>query len=222
MSNLPLYICHRATDKIVIDGRLDEASWNRAETFSLRMTDSGATPRLRTDVRALWDDTYLYVTFHCLDNDIWANMTEHDAPLWEEEVVEVFLDPAKLGTAYFELVVNPLNVLTDVFVVNLGNRERVFQPLRAWECKGILHAVDVDGDPSNPDSVDTSWTVEMAIPFDQLVTAPNIPPKVGDTWRGNFYRIEQNAEGDEYTAWSPTGAINYHVSDAFGTIVFAE
>ena len=222
MSNLPLYVCRRATDKIVVDGRLDEPTWDRAETFSLRMTNTGAEPRLRTDVRALWDDTYFYVAFHCSDNDIWANMTEHDAPLWEEEVVEVFLDPAMLGTAYFELVVNPLNVLTDVFVVNLGNRERVFQPLRGWECEGIQHAVDVDGNPSDPDSKDTSWTVEMAIPFEQLVTAPNIPPKVGDTWRGNFYRIEQNAEGDEYTAWSPTGAINYHVSDAFGTIVFAE
>jgi len=93
--------------------------------------------------------------------------------------------------------------------------------MREWECEGIRHAVTVDGDPSDPESEDHSWTVEWAIPFDQLITAPNIPPRNGDSWHGNFYRIEQNSEGDEYTAWSPTGEINYHRPECFGTIVFS-
>jgi hypothetical protein len=221
MSDNPLYICKRTPGPIAIDGMLDEPGWVAADRFDLVKTDTNEQPRLPTVVRALWDDTYLYVGFECTDNDIWSNMTEHDAPLWEEEVVEIFLDPAGIGTAYFEMVVNPLNTLTDVFVINLGSRKRVFQPLREWECEGIQHAVSVDGDPQDPESIDHSWSVEFAIPFEQLVTAPNIPPKNGDTWRGNFYRIEQNNEGDEYTAWSPTGEINYHVPGVFGTIVFS-
>ena len=222
MSSNPLYVCKRAGGDVVVDGVLDEPGWSGADSMSLLLTDTGVKPKLATAVKALWDDTYLYVGFHCEDHDIWANMTEHDAALWEEEVVEIFLDPGRVGTAYFEMVVNPLNVLTDVFVVNLGNRDRVFQPLRSWECEGIVHAVSIDGDPHDPESHDVSWTVEFAIPFEQLVTAPNIPPENGDTWRGNFYRIEQNADGDEYTAWSPTGAINYHVPDVFGTIAFSD
>jgi hypothetical protein len=221
MSDLPVYICRRAAGEIVIDGKLDESSWQAAETMSLRLTDTGEVPTSSTEVRALWDDTYLYVAFHCTDDDIWANMTEHDAALWEEEVVEIFLDPGHVGGVYFEMVVNPLNVLTDVIVVNRGNRDKVFQPMREWECEGIQHAVSVDGDPSDPESTDRSWTVEFAIPHEQMVTAWNTPPKSGDTWRGNFYRIDQNAGGEEYTAWSPTGAINYHVPDVFGTIVFS-
>jgi len=221
MTETPLYLCRRAAGPITIDGRLDEPSWRKAEAMSLRLTDTGEAPKLTTEVRALWDETYLYVGFHCTDTDIWATMTEHDQPLWDEEVVEVFLDPGHVATAYFELVVNPLNVLTDTFVLNRGARKLHFQPMREWECAGVRHAVVVDGQPNERDTVDRSWTVEFAVPFDQLITAPNIPPKNGDAWRANFYRIEQGRDATEYTAWSPTGEINYHHPECFGTLVFA-
>ena len=31
------------------------------------------------------------------DDRPWHTMTRHDSPIWEEEVVEIFLDPARLG-----------------------------------------------------------------------------------------------------------------------------
>jgi len=221
MSGNRLYICHRTAGPIAIDGRLDEADWRAADAMTLVLTDTGSTPKLRTDVRALWDDTYLYVGFHSVDTDIWATMTGHDQPLWDEEVVEVFLDPGRIETAYFELVVNPLNVLTDVFVLNRGARKLLFQPMREWECVGVRHAVSVHGDPTSRTSRDHWWTVEFAIPFDQLVTAPHIPPSSGEVWKANFYRIERGRDATEYTAWSPTGEINYHHPECFGALVFA-
>jgi hypothetical protein len=218
MSDTPLTICKRTSEQIVIDGRLDEKSWAATDPMILRMTDTGEPARYRTEARVLWDDIYLYVAFHCIDVDIWANMRVYDAPLWEEEVVEFFLDPTCTGRTYFELVINPLNVLTDVFVLN---RYGKFKPLRDWNADGLRHAVTVDGDPTDPHSTDRSWTVECAVPFDQLVTADNIPPRSGDAWRGNFYRIEQGSDWQEYTAWSPTGEINFHHPEHFGTMVFS-
>ena len=221
MPGNPVYLCKRTTGPISVDGRLDEGDWAAAAAVRLVLTDTGAPPKLGTLVRALWDDVYLYVGFECRDTDIWATMTGHDMPLWDEEVVEVFLDPAHLATAYFELVVNPRNALTDVFVLNRGARKLLFQPMREWECTGVRHAVSLDGDLENRTSVDRSWSAELAIPFDQLVTAPNIPPKAGEAWKANFYRIEQGRDATEYTAWSPTGEINYHHAERFGTLVFS-
>ncbi len=38
----------------------------------------------------------------------------------------------------------------------------------------------------------------------------------------NLYRIDRPLDGsDEYTAWQPTGKINYHMPEKFGTLVFA-
>jgi len=217
MNDTPLVLCRRTAEQITVDGVLSERSWAAVEPVTLCRTDTGDAARFRTEVRLLWDDTYLYASFHCVDPDIWANMVLRDAPLWEEEVVEMFLDPNRSGNAYFEFVVNPLNTLTDVFVLNRWGQ---FKPLRDWNAEGVKHAVVVDGDPSDPLSEDRSWTMECAIPFRELVTAPNIPPKSGDSWRGNFYRIEQGYEWQEYTAWSPTGEVNFHHPERFGTIVF--
>ena len=66
-----------------------------------------------------------------------------------------------------------------------------------------------------------SWVVEMRIPF---AAFPEVnPPKPGDVWRGNFYRIDR-AEPPEFTAWSPTLETppNFHVPERFGYIVFSE
>jgi hypothetical protein len=90
-----------------------------------------------------------------------------------------------------------------------------------WESTGLQHAVSVDGHLNQRDQEDRSWTVEMAIPLVDLATAPHIPPLEGDRWRVNLYRIDRAADGDEYSAWSPTWEINYHVPSRFGEIVFS-
>jgi len=220
MADLPLYVCRRAAGPIAIDGRLDEPTWRAADVMALSLTDTGAKPRLGTVVRTLWDDRYLYVGFHCVDTDVWATMAGRDMPLWEEEVVEIFLDDDRDGIGYFELVCNPLGALVDVFCLHERHGTR-FKALRDWNADGVLVAVTVDGDPTRRDTRDRSWTAEWAIPFDQIVMAPHVPPANGDTWRANFYRIEQGRDAVEYTAWSPTGEINYHHPERFGTLVFS-
>ena len=47
-------------------------------------------------------------------------------------------------------------------------------------------------------------------------------------WRFNFYRydrIRENGEETgniEYSAWSPTGKINFHMPERFGIVTFKE
>jgi hypothetical protein len=217
----PLYICKRAPEPLRIDGVMDETAWERTEVMNLRLTGTGAQPKLRTDVRALWDDDYLYIGYYAIDTDIWATMEVHDEPLWEEEVVEVFIDADSDGIGYVEFNINPLNTVFDVAVLNRTRVKEDCKIMKDWDCIGLKTAVTVDGDPRSRATIDRSWTTEVAIPFNQIYTAPNIPPENGDSWRINFYRIEQGRDGDEYTAWSPTGAINYHLPDSFGTIVFS-
>ena len=104
--------------------------------------------------------------------------------------------------------------------------------LRDWDSETLQHAISVDGtaktdSPADRGAIsppDTSWSCEIAIPFKDLLTAPNIPPKAGDVWRMNLYRIDRGrteAE-DEYTAWSPTQKIDYHRPQHFGSLRFVE
>ena len=231
MQELPKYECVWIDGALKIDGALTEAAWALADTVELRTTDTGGKPKQPTEAKLLWNDQFLYVGFVCHDWDIWGTLRERDSALYNEEVVEVFIDADSDQRTYIELEVNPLNALFDAFVINGKDRGQGIRVLRDWNSKDLTHAVFVDGsvkavplaersgEISHPDRY---WSCEIAIPFADILTAPNIPPHVGDVWRINLYRIERGrtkAE-DEYSAWSPTWKVDYHRPEHFGFLEF--
>lgn len=218
MFERPPYTCYRAYEDIVIDGRLDEASWEEAPSISLVLADSGKPPGQATEARLLWDDDYLYVCFVCEDVDIWGTTTERDQDIYNQEVVEVFVDANRDGHGYVEIEVNPLNAVLDLFMLIHGKRRK---GLWDWDSEELRTAVTVDGDAKRRSTDDRSWTVEMAIPMVDFLTAPNVPPQPGDEWHMNLYRIDRAPEGDEFSAWSPPGRIDYHTPERFGRLIFS-
>jgi hypothetical protein len=217
------YACQYTLAPITIDGKLDDAAWQSAAAAQLVRNQDGSQPRFETTARLLWDDEYLYVGFACEDNQIYATMTERDAPLWDEEVVEIFVDANRDQIGYVEIEVNPLNALVDLYVLN--RPPHPMRPLFGWDSDGMQHAVSVDGDPRRQDTEDRAWSAEMAIPWQDFLTAPNLPPQAGDVWRINLYRIDQYQSQpglgqQELYAWSPTHCETFHVPQCFGEIVF--
>ena len=63
-------------------------------------------PSHRTELRALYGRTALYLRYTVEDDFILANMTENNASLYEEEAVELFYSPDGNLTRYFELEFN--------------------------------------------------------------------------------------------------------------------
>ena len=63
---------------------------------------------------------------------------------------------------------------------------------------------------------------EDVLALQDFVTAPHLPPQVGDVWLMNLYRIERPHGGGEASAWSPTGIPSYHAPDSFGELVFVD
>jgi thiamine biosynthesis lipoprotein len=78
----------------------------------------------------------------------------------------------------------------------------------------------------------TGWTAVALLPWKALsAKAPAgtaLPPKPGDHWRFNVFRIERPGgpkdpeKEAQYLAWSPTGNRSFHVPLAFRELVFAE
>ena len=215
----PSYTCRYTKTPITVDGKLDDPAWETAVAVRLVRNEDGAEPRFETTARLLWDDNHLYVGYHCQDSQIYATMTTRDAPLWEEEVVEIFLDANRDQIGYVEIEVNPLNALVDLYVLN--RPPYPVNPLFCWDSSGIQYAVSVDGDPRRLDSQDRAWSAEIALPWEDFLTAPHLPPRAGDVWRMNLYRIDQYQGQQELYAWSPTRCETFHVPQRFGEIVFA-
>ncbi len=90
----------------------DEAAWAAASPI-----EWGPSP-YPTRFRALWSDAGLYLRFDATDPSPWHTMTRRDEHLWDEEVVEIFLDPDRSGRDYYELEINPANVVCDLRMIS--------------------------------------------------------------------------------------------------------
>ena len=169
----------------------------------------------------MWDDTYLYIAASCRDDDIYNDKTGRDAALWEQDVVEVYLDPGKDGKDYIEIQVSPAEQLFDaVFATHRNPKWQ--EAAKALDIKGMVAKVDVDGTLNQRAAVedDRRWTVEMKIPWSELPGVTG-PPADGAVWSGNFYRIDvKNPKRAGFMgAWSPAGG-DFHNTKGFGSLLF--
>ena len=225
-TNLPIYTVTRTTETIVIDGKLEEQDWHRAVEAHLKDIVTDDDVPLKTTVIFLWDDMYLYIGTYFEDPDAWTTFTEEDDSLWLNEVVEFFIDADRNGHNYIELQFNPANAKLDLLVSNAGKRlNGKVKIWREWDFDKLQGAVYVEGDGLNAGTKDEYWTTEVAIPFDDIWELPEIPPKDGDIWHLNVYRIERNheknkREGSFVAAYSPVFRDNGHTPWLFGKIQF--
>jgi cellulose/xylan binding protein with CBM9 domain len=166
---------------------------------------TGARPRLSTAVRVGLRGGTLCVRFDGRDAGVVATLTQRDAPLWTEDVFEVFLAPGEPPTAYYEIEVNPLGALFDARVESPGLSRASMRVDPAWDCPGLEVSAR---------RREARWSATLRIPLASLHPGP-LPPR----WRANFYRIDRGPE-DEFTAWSPTLAdpADFHVPDRFGVL----
>lgn len=185
----------------------DEPDWSAIAPNFLKHAVTGAEPRQITSFKTAWNPRDFRVWFDARDTAPRATMTQRDAPLYEEEVVELFLDPIGDLESYFEIEVNPLNAVCDLV---LRRTRSGYRKCLAWDCEGLRTTVKITAE---------GWLVDLAIPFASL--GPELP-RDGMPWRANFCRIDRpRHEPRELSAWAPAQRPNFHVPSRFGWIDFA-
>jgi hypothetical protein len=225
------------------DGRLESGAWANAK-WSVEFGDiqgpSMPAPRFRTRMKMLWDRDYLYVAADMEEPELWATYDVHDMIVFHEHDFEIFIDPTGDSREYYEIEVNVLGTIFDLFLYRTyrdgGPAEH------GWDCSGLKTAIHVDGTINDPSDTDSRWTVEWAIPFAALtppgpVDGPEAErggraPKAGEMWRINFSRVEWQllVEDGAYVkrpgmpednwTWTPQWEINMHVPQHWGYVRF--
>jgi hypothetical protein len=201
------------------DGDFSKPVWEKAAQIDLVDNRTGGEPKYKTGAKMLYSDNYLYAAFYCQDPKPFATLKNHDDDIWQEDVVEIFINPSSDKKLYFELQVNPLNAGYDAIVLNGSEHgfEKYMVPVKAWNLQEYKHGVKI----GREEGLDQWWSAEMVIPFRELVTAPNVPPKEGDVWLANLYRFDVYDNDEIGFSWSPTMRETFHVPGVFGQLLFS-
>jgi len=179
-----------------------------------------------TEFSALWRADALYLRFAARDDAPWHTMTRRDDHLWEEEVVEIFLDVDRSGRDYAELEISPGNVVCDVRMVQPSPDKKMDL---SWNLDGLETRVLPWRDGAGRSM---GWIALARLPWRGFRSLPSsarirLPPRAGDRWRFNLFRVErpggkdQPEKGAVEAAWSPTSEPSFHVPAAFRDLVFA-
>ena len=173
--------------------------WRLApEVTGFRRVPSGAPPAQQTHVRIGFDENNLHLLFRCPTGDpakLKGSARAHDAPVWEDDAVELLLDPGRTRAHFFHFVVNCRGARYD-------SQDGQASWNGDWQCATQI----------SPDRGE--WTATLAIPF---ATLGRTTPRPGEVWGANYCRDSPLVE--EHSAWAFPGE-RFEEPARFGTLAF--
>jgi len=228
------YVIYHTNTAPVIDGDINDDVWKQAqwtEEFRDIEGDIKPKPYLQTKVKMVWDDSCLYIAAQMQEPNVWAYQKHHDDIVFHDNDFEVFINPSNTTHQYYEIEVNALNTIFDLFL-NTPYRDYGGAMIN-WNAEGLRSAVKVQGTVNDPSDTDKGWTVEMAIPFKAISIGNNVfVPKEGTLWRINFSRVEWDThvvngkyipKSPEHNwTWSSQGVVDMHFPERWGYLLFSK
>lgn len=200
------------------DQQADPATWPWSELEPLPpliLADGSRPAQQQTTIRLCHDGERLYIHFDCDDNDIWGTYTERDDPIYDEEVVELFLAPgSETPTTYAEIELSPNAVLLDALIHNPSGERADMTADFEWDCPGIIWQ-------AGREDAQHRWWAILVVPLAGLLPSDNANQAIPIRWRANFYRIERPRGSDpEFSCWSPTQTepADFHKPARFGVL----
>jgi len=234
-----------------LNGDLSKAAWQAApwtdDFVDIQGSPPEVTPRYRTRSKMLWDTDYLYVAAEVSEPNVWATLTDEQTIIFHDNDFEVFIDPNATNYFYKETEVNAFGTLWSLCLNKpygdggYENSTRVMEPGFDMMEHGLKSGVAVNPPDCINDNSKTpcvGWTVELAMPIDQIQINSTHPVDVGEYWRIDFSRVEWRVVNNDtspttYTkdpaypnednwVWNPIGVIAMHNPDQWGILQFGE
>lgn len=202
----------------VIDGLVTDEAWKSVAphtTFTQQDPRLGEPATEGTEVRLLFSQTHVYVSFVCLDADpskIIVSQARRDASLAETESVIVVLDTFNDSQNAFVFGTNPLGIEYDGQVAREGQTSGMtFGGGAASTQRGGISAFNPNWDgvwTVRAQITARGWEAEMAIPLKTLryETGEN------RTWGFNVMRNIRHKNEQVYLSFIPRGFDIYRIS----------
>jgi hypothetical protein len=173
-----------------------------------------------THLALTWDDQALYVGAYLQASVLAAIHTERDAPIWEDDCFEFFLDPDGDHAHYVEVEVNALGTVWDLGLdrpYRTGNTRD-----NSLNLASDAVVVKRDGEVNDPLTPCQGWSVAMRLDWARLAPyTQGYRPKLGDRLRALAMRVDwgwtahgpvlRRGPSPLYQTWGNQGAVDAHL-----------
>jgi Carbohydrate family 9 binding domain-like len=178
------------TEAPTIDGDVSDPVWAKAnviDNFIQKSPNPGQPATERTEVRILYDENNLYLSFYNFDRDpnaIIARSLERDGPLFTADSDVIFIDPGLTRRNAYSFEIGASGGRRDQ--LELNNTTELTEWNTIWAARA----------KRTPDG----WTAEMSIPFRDLSYDAG-----QTTWGFDVRRrIRHKNEQVYWSGWAPT------------------
>jgi hypothetical protein len=187
----------RANSLIILDGKLDEADWKNTDTLgNFMQTDPnpGADATEKTEVRILYNDTYLFIGVHAFDSvpsGLIRLGLERDFSLGIDDCTSFIIDTYNDKSTGTVFCGNTLNARLDEQVTLDGQTENMSYNT-FWDVVTLVDSSGYTSEYRIPFSslrFKSDSVVTMGIRFsrlikrkNELITFPRIDPKIENGW----------------------------------------
>ena len=185
----------RRDGDVALDGRLDDAAWEKAQpsrNFTQSWPNPGQPGTDPTEVRVLYDDDAMYVAVRAFDShpdSIAAQLARRDASGIYSDWIHVIIDSYYDRRTAYRFSVNPKGVQRDVANSNDNFEDGNWDAV--WE---VATRIDSLG-----------WVAEFRIPLSQLRFG-NAPAGQERTWGWQVMRdVARRNERVAFSPWTPDG-----------------
>ncbi len=219
----PEYTAMKTGSKMIMDGILDEAAWEKAESvgpFEFPWYESGE--KEQTVAKVLWDDERIYFAFTCDDKHISAVHYTHQDPVSRDDCCEAFICPVPEGPERTDYINYEINCL-GTWKVGYHARSRD-KNLGDWnDCKHLEIGRFITGTCNDDSDIDEGWVLEFSVPWDHFEEfAADFPPENGQAIYLGLHRCGGKTN-PQYSQWAPsqTERPNFHRPEDFGKVTFS-
>lgn len=199
------YECLPCPAPPVLDGKLDDPCWQSLplmDQFYRYWSPVPRPPPLHTAARLCHDAAGLYLGVTMYEerlDAVRAAITGRDDPeMWQDDCVEIMIDPAGTGTGYYKFTTNLLGARYDEKTTNMVNDA----------------GYNVEGWQVRTSRGTGAWYLECFLPWSDLQQQP----APGDIWSFDLVRYGYSSGGFLGVSWSLGGS--YAAPAKFGHLGF--
>jgi len=197
---LPILTARRAASPVTIDGRLDEAGWERVALSTGFWMSNKKKALAETGVKALHDDQNLYLAIACAERDTKSLKADAKDELGvfhsKDDAVAIFIQPDEAKPLYYQMAFNTKGISFDQRVAG-GDRDYDYHP--QWR-----NATQAEAG---------YWTSEVAFPYKAFGLTGR-----QKEWRMNVCRRVRN-DMLKRSSWSCVAG-DWHSPGRFGYVRF--